>query len=111
MVGANLWPPESTGLGSAWKTPLLDLFDRKVAISRALTGALGLAMGRQEQELLEMCARGDVISIMRCFGFSWFVAVHTCNVRTVWCPHLDRGATPLPHPPLSPPPMISTNLS
>eukprot|EP00802_Teleaulax_amphioxeia_P012937 Tamp_12983.p1 GENE.Tamp_12983~~Tamp_12983.p1 ORF type:complete len:437 (-),score=73.93 Tamp_12983:333-1643(-) len=70
LVGANLWPPEeSTGLGSAWRTPLMDLFDRKVAISRALTSALALAMGRQEHELLDMCKRGDVISIMRCFHY------------------------------------------
>ena len=71
LVGANLWPPEeSTGLGSAWRTPLMDLFDRKVAISRALTSALALAMGRQEHELLDMCKRGDVISIMRCLSVS-----------------------------------------
>jgi hypothetical protein len=96
MVGANLWPPESTGLGSAWKTPLLDLFDRKVAISRALTGALGLAMGRQEQELLEMCARGDVISIMRCFGFSWFgvgVGPPMISTHLFWCRKASKEIT------------------
>ena len=46
--GDNMWPSEGeTGLGSAWKTPLLQLFDRKVAISRALTSAMALALGKQ----------------------------------------------------------------
>ena len=75
-MGANLWPlEEPTGLGSAWKTPLMDLFNRKVAISRALTSALALAMGRKENELLEMCENGDVISIMRCLSLSLSVCV------------------------------------
>ena len=70
LVGPNLWPSESaTGLGAPWKKPLLDLFERKVAVSKAVTRALALALGRDEHSLLEMCEQGDIISIMRCFRY------------------------------------------
>ena len=59
----------STGLGEEWKAPLLKLFERKVEISRALTTAMALAMGKAEHELLDMCETGDSISIMRCFHY------------------------------------------
>jgi hypothetical protein len=40
-----------------------------VEISRALTRALAFAMGKEEHELLDMCATGDTISIMRCLHY------------------------------------------
>ncbi len=70
LVGQNLWPDEkATGLGCAWKSPLLALFEKKVTIARALTCALALALGKEERELVEMCEGGDDISIMRCFHY------------------------------------------
>jgi isopenicillin N synthase-like dioxygenase len=73
LQGRNLWPSaEMQGLehlDHSWRAPLLRLFDGMVLVSKALTSALALALGRREEELAAMCDGGDSISIVRCFHY------------------------------------------
>ncbi|EDQ84331.1 uncharacterized protein MONBRDRAFT_12898 [Monosiga brevicollis MX1] len=84
LQGCNIWPAEAPGL----RPGLTRHFDWSVSIMRAVVAAIALGLGQAPRDLLEVCAGGDTISLMRLFRYHPAEADRACLGSS---PHTDWG--------------------
>jgi isopenicillin N synthase-like dioxygenase len=66
MKAPNVWPAETP----SWKAPLIAYFNGITRVARQLTSGLAFALGyADDAALLEQCARGHEISLLRLFHY------------------------------------------
>ncbi|EGD75478.1 2OG-Fe(II) oxygenase [Salpingoeca rosetta] len=90
LQGPNRWPDASVySDAQGFRARMGGVFDTMTAVAARLVEVIGIALGRDPEDMREVCKDGDTISLLRVFHYHPASAKHKACLGS--SPHTDWG--------------------